>query len=1131
MYEGTKLLVANRGEIAVRIIRTAKELGIWTIAIYTPSDALSLHVSLADKAIPLLQGTAEGSAELESQAYLAGRRIISICLDNEVTMLHPGYGFLSENAEFASLVVNSGITWLGPRPDLIQKMGLKHEARVAASDAGIPIVPGSVGVLASAVDALEAAKHVGYPVILKATAGGGGIGMVVCDDEAMLQERFLATQSSARALFGIGSLFIEKYIFAARHIEVQVFGNGLGEAVHMGERECSVQRRHQKIIEESPSPFIQRYPALRQAMCDAAVALCKRIKYNSAGTVEFLVDQTTAAFYFLEMNTRIQVEHTVTEAMHLDLDLVKLMIDQGISERLYMPAHVPDMCQDTYDKLRLSESRHAIEGRVYAENPFRNFLPSPGLLQLVELDSGPSWLRIDSWISTGLTVTPLFDGLLCKVIVTGKTREEALSRFTQALNSCKIYGPPNNIDYLKAIAGSDEFRDGLYTTRFLDDFAYIPCTLTVILPGIECTVQDLSGRSVGLGIPRGGPMDALALSAGNRLVDNPIMTEGLEILIVPTIACELEFSSSTVVAITGKEVKAYVNNTLVAMWSRIIVPSGARLRLEIEAETETSHSGFRVYLSIRGGLPSIPAYLGSKSTSMGLGGYQGRSLLSGDQLSLGFCGPVESDKTRNESIDSILIPKYSSDWTIHVLPGPQDDEEFLSPAGQSAFYSTKWHVSTDSNRLGIRLSSSNNIQWARTSGGEGGSHPSNILDNGYASGTINLNGDTPVILGNDGPDMGGFLSVCTVASAEMWKLGQLQPGNTICFKRISWSCSKTIHKALGEWDRAVCLSLNGHRLPPKLRLPWDLDLTDDYETAILYEVGEDHERVIYRQAGDAAILVDFGLMKLDMNIRARIHAFQTVLHKQSPAGLRIICPCIRSVMCHYDPSLVSQSEFLSSLITIQESLPPSVENMEFPGRRITLPIVLDDPWNKEALERYMATMRRLAVYLPSNIEYLAKNNGLEPSEALRRLIQTDWLVFGVGFYLGCPFIVPIDPRCRLVGQKMNPSRTITPRGAIGIAGPVAAIYPVESPGGYQLYGRTLPTWQTWGKGKDFSPERPWFLQPFDQVHFEVIQAEEYAEVARSFDSGTYQFKVMTGVAHATSAFYTSIQRLSQQYSP
>ncbi|KAG6917630.1 hypothetical protein DXG01_001737 [Tephrocybe rancida] len=1032
-YEGQTLLVANRGEIAVRIIRTAKALGIRTIAIYSPSDTLSLHVLLADKAVPLVHNPKESSAEAESQAYLATQTIISICFANAVTLLHPGYGFLSENAVFASAVINAGITWLGPRPDVIQTMGLKHEARAIAALAGVPILPGSNGLLSTVDDALEAANHIGYPVLLKASAGGGGIGMVICEDDRMVRDSFHTTQTMAKVfssfermtLFGMGGLFIEKYVPAARHIEIQVFGNGLGDIVHMGERECSLQRRHQKIIEESPSPFMTKYPALKHAMCDAAV------------------------------------EHPVTEVIYPSLDLVKLMIDQGIYERrIGKNGATPDMQQETYDQLKSTVHVHAIEGRIYAENPFRNFLPSPGLLQLVELDSVRfDWLRVESWITTGLSVTPFFDGLLCKIIVTGRSRQEAIDRFVQILDTCKVYGPPNNVGFLKAVATTEAFQKGRCTTSFLSNFVYQPRVVTVISAGIQCTVQDLPGRTMGLGIPRGGPMDPLAFSAGNRLVGNPVATEGLEILILPNIACELEFSAATVVAITGKQVRARVNDALVNMWSRIIVPRGCILRLDIELQAETPHSGFRIYLSIRGGFPSIPSYLGSKSTSMGLGGYQGRPLISGDQLALGNCGSIESDEVSRSSIPHSLIPRYRSDWVIYVLPGPQDDEEFLTSNGRDVFYSTKWHVSLDSNRLGLRLASTAKVRWARADGGEGGSHPSNILDNAYVTGTININGDTPVILTNDGPDMGGYVSICTVASADLWKLGQVQPGNTIIFRRISWTFSQKLQQASNDWDLAIASFLDASNEPAHdLRIPWSIDITDTSQTSILHREGQKDEQVTYRQvmlvrdltsklpvadrivkAGDSSILVEFGPMKLDLDVRARIHAFQARLGASSSAGLLKMCPCIRSIMCHYDARLVSQSEFLTSLVAVKDSLPTSVAQMSFPGRRISFPIVLDDPWNQEALRRYTMTVRQKAVYLPSNVDYLAKNNGLEPEEALKRLVESDWLVLGVGFYLGCPFLVP---------------------GAIGIAGPVAAIYPVESPGGYQLYGRTLPAWQT-----------------------------------------------------------------------
>ncbi|CAA7263887.1 unnamed protein product [Cyclocybe aegerita] len=321
-----KLLVANRGEIAVRIIRTAKRLGLKAVAIYTPSDALSPHVIQADQTIALPTADPPSS---EATAYLSAASIISICKQHTVTLVHPGYGFLSENADFAAQVIDSGMVWLGPRPEVIRSMGVKHIARKMAEEAGLEIVPGSKNLVASEVEALEVAERCGYPVVLKATAGGGGMGIFVCKDSIELQESFRSTKDRAKGLFSNDGLFIEKYYVAAHHIEIQIFGNGLGEVVHMRERECSVQRRHQKVIEETPSPFCAANPGLRERMCSAAVALGQKIKYGSAGTVEFLVDDTTAKFYFLEMNTRIQVEHPITEQIHAGLDIVELMIKQG----------------------------------------------------------------------------------------------------------------------------------------------------------------------------------------------------------------------------------------------------------------------------------------------------------------------------------------------------------------------------------------------------------------------------------------------------------------------------------------------------------------------------------------------------------------------------------------------------------------------------------------------------------------------------------------------------------------------------------------------------------------------------------------------------------------------------------
>lgn len=1105
---GHKLLVANRGEIAVRILRTAKRLGIPTVAIYTQTDSTSPHVLLADEAAPLRADDADPLSN--SRGYLDADAIVDICKARRVTLVHPGYGFLSENTQFASLLEQNGITWLGPDAKTIQAMGLKHEARAAAMRANVPVVPGTDGLVIDADAAVHAASQIGFPVMMKSTAGGGGMGLVVCQDDHEVREKFIATQQRAKSLFHDGGLFLERYIAKGRHIEVQVFGDGRGNVVHMGERECSIQRRYQKVIEETPSPFLLHRPDLRDEICAAAVRLCEEIKYNSAGTVEFIVDDSTGEFFFLEMNTRIQVEHTVTEAAHPGLDIVELMIRLGAAQR-DKASDAPALDQDAYTTSNI----HAIEARIYCENPSTNFKPSPGLLQHVAFPER-DWLRVDTWVSTGTTVTPFFDPLVAKIIVSGGSRRQAIQRLHEVLSETKVYGPPNNIAYMRAICDCETFREGKATTKFLDTFEFTPRVIDVLSGGLETTVQDYPGRLLGRGLPRSGPMDALAYRAANILVGNAPGTEALEITLV---GCRLLFRVPAVIAVTGPDVKVTVDGEPVQMWGRVHVPGGAKLSIGTIGER-----GFRVYLAVKGGFPEVPVYLGSKATSMRLGGYQGRALTAGDQLALGDCSYVVGDVP--SSLPLALRPRYTSQWTIHALVGPHCDEDFITRDGIEAFFSTRWKVSPSSNRMGIRLEGPP-IAWARTTGGEGGSHPSNIHDNGYALGTVNVNGDTPVILTNEGPDMGGYLCVCTVATADFWKLGQLRPGDTVQFVRVSFEQAMALSTMTVEYLDQISLpkSMMADG-PAPLFSPAFEDTPADPRLHVMPARGE-RPRAVFRQAGDSAILLEYGELLLDFHVRARVHAFERALSERNIPGVWSMAPCIRSTMIHFDPTVISQSDLLSVLTDVEASLPDSMADTCFPGRKITFPIVLDDRWNREALERYMRSIRDEAVYLPSNIEYLARNNGLEggAQEALRLLVETDWLVFGVGFYLACPFLVPVDPRCRLVGQKMNPSRTYTPRGAIGIAGLVAAIYPIESPGGYQLYGRTLSPWHTWGRGKGFSPEQPWLLQPFDQVKFQVISEEEYLQMEHRFDSGQYKFEIepVTFSMAEYDAFVSSIQ--------
>lgn len=1096
-----KLLIANRGEIAVRILRTAKRLLIPTVAIYTRSDATSPHVQLADEAAALRPEDVDPVSN--ARGYVDAEAIVSICRDRNVTLVHPGYGFLSENAHFSSLLAEAGITFLGPRTDTIEAMGLKHEARLLAKEVAVPLVPGSQGLLEDVEAAVKLALEFKFPVMLKSTAGGGGMGLVVCQDADELRRKFTSTQERAQTLFKNGGLFLERYFASARHVEIQVFGNGLGHAIHMGERECSVQRRHQKVIEETPSPFMIRHPEVQEKMCAAAIRLCKRIRYASAGTIEFLVDDMTGDFFFLEMNTRLQVEHPVTEAANPGLDIVELMIRQGVAQHDSDAGGLPpgELDQARYMVAPNQKPLHAIEARIYCENPAAQFKPSPGVLQFVELMKA-EWLRVESWVETGTTITPYFDPLACKLIVTAPTRSAAINRLLVALQDSKIYGPPNNVTYLRAICESDAFRAGNATTTFLDTFTFIPRAMDVLSGGLETTVQDYPGRRIGMGIPRGGPMDSLAFRVANVLAGNAPGVEALEITLT---GCRLFFHVSSVIAITGAIARVTVDGEQVDMWRSVIVPAGGKVSVGTVKDT-----GFRVYLAIRGGFPGIPNYLGSKSTSIGLGGYQGRPLTAGDHIALGNCSPALNEQ--HKACPPSMVPTYPTEWVLHCLAGPHCDAEFVTPDGCDEFFSAKWKVSSASNRMGIRLEGPP-IGWARESGGEGGSHPSNIHDNGYAFGTINVNGDTPVILTNDGPDMGGYTCLCTIVSEDLWKIGQLRPGCTIQFRRVTFVQAVSMIGIRERYFEQLSQVISGSE-PPNVNVchelftaSWEPSLQDPKLHVIF--ASDPRPMVVFRQAGDSAILVEYGELKLDFRLRGRIHAFETELHKRDIAGVWQLAPCIRSTMIHYDPAVISQSDLLRTLIQVETGLPDSLSEIVFPARRITFPIVLDDRWNRQALERYMRSMRDEAVYLPSNIEYLARNNGLEggADEALQLLVSSDWLVFGVGFYDACPFLIPVDPRCRLVGQKMNPSRTYTPRGAVGIAGLVAAIYPIESPGGYQLFGRTLPAWQTWGKGRGFSLQKPWLLQPFDQVHFEPVTEEQYVEMESQFDAGRYIFKV------------------------
>ena len=441
-----KILIANRGEIALRIVRACRELGIRTLAVYSEADVQSLHVQLADEAICI-------GPPPSSESYLRADRILSAAEVGDVDAIHPGYGFLSENSEFAEQCESCNIIFIGPKSETIQKMGNKAKARETVSKAGVPIIPGSDGPIENEHDATKVAQKIGFPVIIKAVSGGGGRGMRIAHNAVSFVKEFQSARLEAEKAFGDGSLYVEKYLESPRHIEFQILADIHGNTVHLGERDCSVQRRHQKIIEEAPSPFLDKN--LRNRMGKAAIKATEAADYVNAGTVEFLVD-AKGNFYFIEMNTRIQVEHAVTEEA-TGIDLIKEQIQIAAGNKL------------SFAQKDVSLSKHAIECRICAENPSKGFIPSPGEIGLYSAPGGHG-VRVDSHVYGGYSVSPHYDSMIGKVISYGRTRRIALDRMYRALSEYLIRGIDTNVEFLKAVLLDPAFRQGEATTSYIEDF-------------------------------------------------------------------------------------------------------------------------------------------------------------------------------------------------------------------------------------------------------------------------------------------------------------------------------------------------------------------------------------------------------------------------------------------------------------------------------------------------------------------------------------------------------------------------------------------------------------------------------------------------------------------------------------
>ncbi|HPT17001.1 MAG TPA: acetyl-CoA carboxylase biotin carboxylase subunit [Kiritimatiellia bacterium] len=442
-----RILIANRGEIAVRVIRACREMGIRTVAVYSQPDESCLHVQLADEAVCI------GKAP-SSESYLKIANIISAAEVTDVDAIHPGFGFLSENAHFADICEECGITFIGPSPDNIRDMGDKARAREIMKKAGVPVTPGSDGVIPTQEAAMAIAKKLGYPVLIKAVAGGGGKGMRIARNDVSLVQGYMTARAEAERAFGNSDVYVEKLVERARHIEVQLLADNHGHVYQLGERDCSIQRRHQKLLEETPSPALT--PDRRKKLLKAAVRAAQACKLRNVATIEFLWNEDAQEFYFMEMNTRIQVEHPITEEV-TGVDLVQLQIRAAAGEVL-------KFADDEF-----APRGHAIEVRVNAENPYKNFTPSPGPIQVVHFPGGPG-IRVDSHVYSGYVIPPFYDSMIGKIIARGKNREEALTRMARALAEFKMAGPATTVPVAQALLADARFLRGEYNTHFLEQF-------------------------------------------------------------------------------------------------------------------------------------------------------------------------------------------------------------------------------------------------------------------------------------------------------------------------------------------------------------------------------------------------------------------------------------------------------------------------------------------------------------------------------------------------------------------------------------------------------------------------------------------------------------------------------------
>ena len=670
-----------------------------------------------------------------------------------------------------------------------------------------------------------------------------------------------------------------------------------------------------------------------------------------------------------------------------------------------------------------------------------------------------------------------------------------MAKLADALAATRVAGLETNLLYLQQIVASKGFRAGKVTTRYLEKLPYEAPTIDVLEAGTQTTVQDFPGR-LGfwdVGVPPSGPMDSLSFRLANRMLGNPPSAAALEITLSgPT----LRFNTDTAVVLTGADIMATLDDQPVSVWQSVRVKRGQTLRIGA-----LKGAGMRAYLAVKEGF-DVPDYLGSKSTfTLGLfGGHAGRALRVGDVLRVNTQPAAGGEeKPFLLRLPPALVPELPREWELSVPYGPHGAPDFFQPDDIADLFASAYEVHFNSARTGVRLIGPK-PRWARQDGGEAGLHPSNIHDNAYAVGTIDFTGDMPIILGPDGPSLGGFVCPVTIIAVDLWKIGQLRPGDKVRFQPVTAAEARE-REAAQEAEIETLTPARARRAAKRVAPP---------TTAILHQLPArpDAPAVAYRRSGDKYLLVEYGPLVLDLTLRFRVHALMTWLQANHTPGLLDLTPGIRSLQIHYDSRLLPIERLMETLIYAENHL-PAVEQMEVPTRIVHLPLSWEDESTLLAIRKYMQTVRKDAPWCPSNIEFIRRINGLESVEAVKRVVfDASYLVLGLGdVYLGAPVATPIDPRHRLITTKYNPARTWTPENAVGIGGAYLCVYGMEGPGGYQFVGRTVQMWNRWRQTADFTDGQPWLLRFFDQIRFHEVSAQELLKFREDFPLGRYKLKI------------------------